>query len=73
MEEVWKGLGENQEEILYIDKFGGYKAEVLQRVEVKEKPAPRKKANEEENLEDLRRVNRKDRNARPPPPRSMRS
>ena len=28
VEKVWKDIGGNQEEILSIEKFGGYKAEV---------------------------------------------
>ena len=28
VEKIWKDLGEDQEEVLFIEKFGGYRTEV---------------------------------------------
>ena len=33
LEKIWKGLGEDQEEVLSIEKFGGYKTEVKEIIE----------------------------------------
>ena len=50
VEKVWKDMGGNQEEILSIEKFGGYKAEVKERIEIWERLALRNKVKEEEHL-----------------------
>ena len=51
VEKVWKEIGGNQEEILSINKFGGCKAEVKERIETRERLARRNKVKEEEQLE----------------------
>ena len=53
-DKVWKEIGGNQEEILSINKFGGCKAEVKERIETRERPALRNKVKEKEHLRDLR-------------------
>ena len=58
VEKVWKDMGGNQEEILSIEKFGGYKAEVKERIEIWERLALRNKVKEEEHLRDVRGVKR---------------
>ena len=40
---AWKDLGGNREEILPIDKFGGYTTKVKERIEVRERLALRNK------------------------------
>ena len=52
VEKAWKDIGGNQEEILLsIEKFGGYKTEVKERIETRERLALRNKVKEEEHLE----------------------
>ena len=51
VEKEWKIVGGNQQEILSIDKFAGYKAEVKERIEIRERLALRNKEKEEEHLE----------------------
>ena len=49
---VWKDIGGNQEEILSIEKFAGYKTEVKEMIEIRESSlALRNKVKEEEHLE----------------------
>ena len=48
---MWKDIGGNQEEILSIEKFAGYKTEVKEDTEIREKLALRNKLKEEEHLE----------------------
>ena len=55
-EKVWKDLGGNHEEILSVEKFGGYKTEVKETIEIWEMLALRSKVKEEEHLRDLRGV-----------------
>ena len=43
VEKIWKGLGGNQEEVLSIEKFGGYKTEVKERIQERERLALRNK------------------------------
>ena len=51
-EKVWKGIPGNQEEILlFIEKFAGYKTEVKERIEIRERLALKNKVKEEEHLE----------------------
>ena len=50
VEKVWKDIGGNQEEILSIEKFAGYKTEVKERIEIRERLALRNKVKEEEHL-----------------------
>ena len=46
-EKMWKDLGGNQEEILRsIEKFGGYKTEIKEGIEEKERQALRNKVKE---------------------------
>ena len=54
VEKVWKDIGGNQEEILSIDKFAGYKTEVKEKIYIRERLALRNKVKEEEHLRDLR-------------------
>ena len=51
VEKIWKDLGGDQEEVLSIDKFGGYKTEQEGRIEERERQAPRNKVEEEKHLE----------------------
>ena len=52
VEEVWKDTRGNQEEILSIEKFAGYKTEVVkEKIEIRERLALRNKVKEEEHLE----------------------
>ena len=46
-----KELGGDQEEVLSIEKFGGYKTEEKERVEARERQVLRNKVKEEEHLE----------------------
>ena len=50
VEKVWKDIG-NQKEMLAIEKFSGYKTEVKERLERRERLALRKKVEGEEHLE----------------------
>ena len=54
-------IGGNQEEMLSIEKFGGYTTEVKQRIEIWETLALRNKVKEEQHLNDIQ-VKRRDRN-----------
>ena len=51
VEKVWKDVGGNQEEILSIEKFAGYKTEIKEIIEIRERPALRNLVKEEEHLE----------------------
>ena len=51
VEKGWKDVGGNQEEILSIEKFEGYKTEVKENIEIRERLALRNKVKEEEHLE----------------------
>ena len=51
VEKVWKDIGGNQEEILSIDKFAGYKTEAKEKIEMRERLALRNKVKEEEHLQ----------------------
>ena len=53
VENIWKDFGGDQEEVLSIDKFGGYKTEV---VEERERLALTNKVKEEKHLRDRRGV-----------------
>ena len=62
VEGVWKDIGGNQEEIPSIEKFAGYKTEVKERIEIRDRLALRNKVKEAEHLRDLRGVKRRNRN-----------
>ena len=51
VEQVWKDTGGNQEDIVSIEKFAGYKTEVKERIEIRERLALRNKVKEGEHLE----------------------
>ena len=51
VENVWNDMGGNQEELLPLEKFAGYKTEVKERPEIGEMLALRNKVKEEERLE----------------------
>ena len=51
VEKIWFDLGGDQEEVLSIEKFGGYKTEVNERIEERGRLALRNKVKEEEHLE----------------------
>ena len=51
VEKIWKDLGGDQEEVLSIEKFGGYKTEVEEIIEEKERLALRNMVEEEKRLE----------------------
>ena len=46
VEKIWKDLGGGQEEVLSIEKFGGYRTEVKERIKEKERLAVRNKVKE---------------------------
>ena len=54
VERIWKELGGDQEEVLYIEKLGGYKTKVKERTEEKEWSALRNKVKEEKHLRNMR-------------------
>ena len=58
MEKVWKDIGGNQDKILSTEKFGGYKIEVKERMERRERLALRNKVKEEERLRDNTGIDR---------------
>ena len=51
VEKVWKEIGGNQQERPSTDKFGGYKTEVKEKIEMRERLSLRTKVKEEEHLE----------------------
>ena len=51
VDNIWKDLEGDQEEVLSIEKFGGYKTELKERIEEKERLALRNKVKEEKLLE----------------------
>ena len=51
VEKVWKDIGENQEEILSIEKFAGCKTEIKEKIEIRERLALRNKVKEKQHLE----------------------
>ena len=51
VEKIWKDLGVDQEEVLTIDKFGGYKTESKGKIEERERLALINKVKEETHLE----------------------
>ena len=59
VEKVWKHIGGNQEEILSTEKFGGYRTEVKEKIETRERLALRKKVKEEQHLRDIRWLKRR--------------
>ena len=50
VEKAWKDIGGNQEEMLSIEKFAGYKTEFKEKIEIRERLALRNKAKEEEHF-----------------------
>ena len=46
VEKIWKDTGEDQEEVMSLEKFGGYKTEVKERIEETERQALRNKVKE---------------------------
>ena len=51
VKKTWKGLGGDQEEVLSTEKFGGYKTEVKEVIEERERLALRTKVKEEKHLQ----------------------
>ena len=51
-----KDMGGHQEEVLSIEKFGGYKIQVKEIIEEKKRQALRSKVKEEKNLRDIRGI-----------------
>ena len=49
-EKIWKELGEDQDEVLSIEKFGGYKTEAKEIIEKRERLALRNKVKEKKHL-----------------------
>ena len=58
VENVWNDMGGNQEELLPLEKFAGYKTEVKERIETRGELALRNKV-KEEHLEIHARFDRK--------------
>ena len=56
VEKIWKDLGGHREEVLFIEKFGGYKTEVKKTTEERERLALRNEVQEEKHLRDMRGV-----------------
>ena len=54
VEKIWEDLGGDQEEVLSIEEFGGYKTVVKERIEERERLALRKKGEIGEPLRDIR-------------------
>ena len=54
VEKIWKGIGGNQEDILSVEKFGGYKTEGKERIAGRERLALRSKVKDEEHLKERR-------------------
>ena len=50
VEKVWKGIGGNQETLMSAGKFGRYKAEVENMIEIRERLAVRNKVEPEKHL-----------------------
>ena len=48
VDKVWKEIEGNQEEILSIEKFAGYKTKLKERIEIRERQALRNNVKEEE-------------------------
>ena len=48
---VWKDIGGSEEEMLSIEKFAGYKTEVKERIETRERLALGNKVKEGEHIE----------------------
>ena len=59
VEKIWKDLVGGQEEVLSIKKFGGYKTEVKETIEERERLALRNKVKEEKHLRDIPGVERR--------------
>ena len=60
---MWKDIGGNQEGILSIEKFGGYKRGAKERKEIRERKASAKEQGKRGGtLQDSRRVRRRNRN-----------
>ena len=55
-EKIWKGVGGGQEEVRSTEKFGGYKTEVKEIIEERERQTLRSKVKEEKHLRDIRGV-----------------
>ena len=51
VEHIWKGLGGDEEEVLSMYNFDGYKAEVKEIIQERERLALRNKVKEEKHLE----------------------
>ena len=51
VETIWKDLEGDQEEVLSLEKFGGYKTKVKERIEERERLAQRNDVKEEKHLE----------------------
>ena len=56
VEKIWKDIGEDQQEVPCTDKFGGYKTEAKERIEERERQAPKKKVKDEKHLRNIRGV-----------------
>ena len=56
VEKIWKELGGDYEEVLSIEKFGGYKTELKKNNRRKGKVSAKKEGETEETLGDIRRV-----------------
>ena len=50
VEKIWKGLEGDPEEVLFIEKFNGYKTKVKARIEEKQRLALKNKEKEEKHL-----------------------
>ena len=61
VKKAWKDTRGNQEGMLSTEKFEGYKTEVKERIEIRERLALRNKVKKEEHFRDLRGVKGRDR------------
>ena len=62
LENFWKDIGGNQEEVMPAGKFGKYKAEVEERTERRERLALRSMWNRKQTLGDIRGNEERNRN-----------
>ena len=56
VERVWKGIGGNEDEVLFMGESAGYKTKVRDMIEMRGKGALRRKVDEEEHLKIYRRL-----------------
>ena len=62
VEKIWKDIGGNPEYLMSAGRFGRYKAEAEERIEIRERPALRNKVeSKKKTLGDIRGIERRNR------------